>query len=77
MGRYIRRIQEEAYAHIEERATRDDGTEIDWSAVGSAAANQALGSYLGAGNPERAIEGTVSALDVGDAGYNTTTDTRL
>lgn len=66
MGRYIRRVTEEAYAHIEERATRDDGSEaIDWSAVGASAANQALGSYLNAGTPERAIE-AAAALEAGD-----------
>lgn len=58
MGRYIRRVTEEAYAHIEERATRDDGKQtIDWSAVGAAAADRAIGSYLGAANPDRAIDG--------------------
>lgn len=44
MGRYIRRIQEEAYAHIEQAAT-EEHDDIDWSEVGAAAANRALRSY--------------------------------
>lgn len=65
MGRYIRRVTEEAYAHIEQEATEYDGSDaLDWSAVGAAAANRALSSY-GVTQAERAIEGT-AALDAGD-----------
>lgn len=45
MGRYIRRLTEAAYAHIEEVATSDLGDDIDWSAVGAASANRALTAY--------------------------------
>ena len=56
--RYVRRITEEAYAHIEERATSDDDT-IDWSDEGRVAANRALASY-GVIRPDAAIEGSAT-----------------
>lgn len=57
MGRYIRRITEEAYAHIEQRATEalDD---VDWSHVGAVAAAQALAAY--------GVTSPAVALDVGE-----------
>lgn len=72
VSRYIRRMTEEAYAHIEEEATRHDGiTELDWSKVGTGAAHQALGSYGFTAGPERAVDGDASlaleaAADSGD-----------
>lgn len=68
MGRYVRRLTEEAYAHIEEEATRHDGiTDIDWSRVGTASADQALASY-GIGGADRAVDGTaVEAVHAGAA----------
>lgn len=67
IGRYIRRLTEEAYAHIEERATSHDGiTALDWSHVGATAAHQALSSY-GITVAQRAVDGdVVPALDSGD-----------
>lgn len=57
ISRYIRRMTEEAYAHIEEEATRHDGiTELDWSEVGRTAAHRALGSYGISVGPQRAID---------------------
>lgn len=66
MGRYIRRIQEEAYAHIEQEAAEHDGrTDIDWSAVGIAAAHRALSSYGIVVGPQRAIDAAPVALEAG------------
>ena len=67
ISRYIRRATEEAYAHIEERATSHDGiSELDWSEVGRAAANQALASYGVVVGPQRAIDHDDSpALEAG------------
>lgn len=57
IGRYVRRMTEEAYAHIEEEATRHDGiSELDWSEVGTAAAHSALASYGVSFGPHRAID---------------------
>lgn len=72
VSRYIRRMTEEAYAHIEEEATRHDGiTELDWSKVGTGAAHQALGSYGFTAGPERALDGDANpALEAGaDPGH--------
>ncbi len=66
-GRYIRRVTEEAYAHVEEAAAKYDGSEdVDWSAVGRAAAHRALTAY-GVTVPERALIGT-AIEDSGAAG---------
>lgn len=65
LGRYIRRITEQAYAHIEEEATRDSIEPRDWSAVGIAAANQSLAAHGASTPPERAIDGTARELDAG------------
>ena len=65
LGRYIRRITEQAYAHIEEEATRDSDGERDWSAIGTACADQALASFGAASPPERAIDGTTAELTAG------------
>jgi len=63
MARYIRRMTEEAYAHIEEEATRYDGTSaLDWSDVGRAAAHQALATYGVSTGPERAIDAATSPV---------------
>lgn len=53
--RFVRRITEEAYAHIEERATSDGIGEVDWSDEGRVAANSALSSW-GVIEPSRAID---------------------
>lgn len=59
-GRYIRRVTEEAYAHVEEAAAAYDGTQdVDWSAIGRAAAHRALTAY-GVTVPERALIGTAT-----------------
>lgn len=66
MGRYIRRVTEEAYAKIEQEAAEYDGSEpVNWSAVGAAAANQSLASYGAGSSLERAIEAEHVALEVG------------
>ena len=66
MARYIRRMTEEAYAHIEEEATRDAGGNIDWSEVGRSAAHQALSSYGVSVGPERALDASDSpAIEAG------------
>lgn len=67
ISRYIRRMTEEAYAHIEEKATSHDGiSELDWSEVGRAAAHKALGSYGVSVGPQRAIDHDDSpALEAG------------
>ena len=65
MGRYIRRITEEAYAHIEQAATEHDGGSHDWSAIGTAAADRALSSY-GVVTPAAAIDAdSVAELTAG------------
>lgn len=65
MARYIRRMTEESYAHIEEVATKYDGDAIvDWSEVGRAAAIEALASYGVSTAPVEAIE-TSEALPPG------------
>ncbi len=65
MGRYIRRITHEAYTEIEEVATRDHIGDVDWSAVGTAAANRALTSYGVIEAPAGAIDGSAVALEPG------------
>lgn len=66
MGRYVRRITEESYAHIEEEATRNDGSSvIDWAAVGQAAAHRALAAYGAGATPERAIDASSKAVESG------------
>ena len=69
MGRYIRRLTEEAYAHIEQKGTEHDGVGvIDWSKVGADSADRALGSY-GIIDPSPAIEsGSVVEVEDGAAG---------
>ena len=63
-GRYIRRVTEEAYAHIEEAAATYDGTDdIDWSQVGRTSAHRALTAYGVTVAPERAINGSAVELD--------------
>lgn len=67
MGRYIRRLTEQAYAHIEEEATRDSIGDIDWSSVGASAAHRALSAYgVTVAAPERALDGVAQALEPGD-----------
>ena len=60
--RYVRRVTEAAYAHIEEEAATYDGSStVDFTAAGIAAAHRALaeyGIYIG---PARAIESTPQA----------------
>ena len=56
LGRYIRRITEQAYAHIEEEATRDSIGDVDWSEVGTSAAHRALAAF-GAGAGDRDQDG--------------------
>ena len=74
VGRYIRRMTEEAYAHIEEEATRHDGiTELDWSEVGTAAAHRALGSYGVGTAPQQAID-AAAALEPAADPENTPAD---
>lgn len=65
IGRYVRRIVEEAYAVIEQEAAdyEHDGRDIDWSAVGIAAAHRALSSYGIVVGPTRAIDAV--AVEVG------------
>ena len=63
MGRYVRRLTEAAYAHVEEVATSEHDGEIDWSAVGAAAANRALAAY-GVTQVNAAVD--VPALEAGD-----------
>lgn len=50
ISRYVRRVTEEAYAHIEEVNANHDGEARDWSAVGVDAAHRALSSH-GIDNP--------------------------
>lgn len=61
MGRYVRRLTEEAYAHIEQEATDHDGRPVDWSQVGKASAAKALSAY-GVTTAAHAIDG-VAELD--------------
>lgn len=66
LGRYVRRITEEAYAEIEKEAADYDGAApVDWSAVGRAAAHRALTSYGVTVAPERALEAPSAALEAG------------
>lgn len=65
LGRYVRRIVEEAYAHIEQEATEHDDRDVDWSAVGIAAAHRALASYGITVGPSRAIDAETLVLDAG------------
>ena len=66
LGRYIRRITEQAYAHIEEEATRDSDGERDWSAIGASCADQALASFGAGATPQRAIDGDARELAAGE-----------
>ena len=62
IGRYVRRITEEAYAHIEQEATEHDGDRpVDWTAVGITAAHRALSSYGIVVGPSRAIDAPAAA----------------
>ena len=73
-GRYIRRVTEEAYAHIEEAAASYDGTDdIDWSQVGRTSAHRALTAYGVTVAPERAITG--QAVEIAAASGELTTGT--
>jgi hypothetical protein len=72
IGRYVRRIIEEAYAHVEQEATEHDGREVDWSAVGIAAAHRALSSYGIVVGPTRAIDAESVALEAGSGVDETT-----
>ena len=65
MGRYIRRLTEAAYAHIEEVATSEPAGEIDWSSVGTVAANRALAFY-GVTTASAAIDHEHRSLAAGD-----------
>lgn len=65
IGRYVRRIVEEAYAHIEQEATEHDGRDVDWSAVGIASAHRALSAYGITVGPSRAIDGEAVLLEAG------------
>lgn len=68
LGRYVRRITEEAYTYIEQEATEHDhdGEVVDWSAVGIAAAHRALASYGITVGPSRAIDSaSVAELEAG------------
>ena len=68
MGRYVRRLTEEAYAHIELEATNHDGDGyIDWSKVGTDSADRALGAY-GILDPAPALEAEHAAITVGPGG---------
>jgi len=61
MSRYIRRLTEESYAHLEERAASHDGiSHVDWSEAGTAAADKALASY-GIIAPRAAIAAATSS----------------
>lgn len=66
MGRYVRRLTEEAYALIELKGTEHDGIgTIDWSKVGADSADRALGSY-GILEPSPALDGDAAyELDAG------------
>ena len=70
-GRYMRRARQRAYAIIEEEATNHDGTDrvIDWSSLGSAAANQAIADVAGvtAGSSAVGHGDVVTALASGAA----------
>jgi hypothetical protein len=64
MGRYVRRITEEAYAHIEQAATEATEDDIDWSHVGAASAYRALAHYGVAGTATAAVDAAdVAELD--------------
>lgn len=66
LGKYRRRLIEEAYAHIEEVTTRHDGIgSVDWTEVGKAGAYRALANYGIDVAPEGAIEGVAPALEAG------------
>jgi hypothetical protein len=65
ISRYVRRIVEEAYAHVEQEATEHDGRDVDWSAVGIASAHRALASYGITVGPSRAIDAETLVLEPG------------
>jgi hypothetical protein len=59
LARYVRRVTEAAYAHIEEEAASYDGSAaVDFTATGIAAAHRALTEYGIFIGPARAIEAT-------------------
>lgn len=63
LNQYKRRVYEMGKAHIAEaieEATRD-GEAVDGIAIGRAAANQAIPSYIGTTSPQPAIEATGGA----------------
>lgn len=55
VGKFIRRMDSEAKAHIEGRLAELDG-EVDGTAIGREAAEAAIRNYLGDGEPREAIE---------------------
>lgn len=65
MRPYIRRMNEEARAIIEQEAADYDGSDpVDWTAVGEAAAYRALTSY-GVKLPDRKVEHIAATLTAG------------
>lgn len=67
IGRYLRRVTEAGYAHIEETVTALEGDEhVDHTALGIAAAHRALASYGIYVGPDRTIAAT-PALDAATA----------
>lgn len=63
--RYVRRMDELAKGEIKEaieRATQE-GTAIDGTDLGKAAATSAIAAYIGAGEPQPAIEAPAKPAD--------------
>ena len=67
MRPYIRRMTEEARAHIEQEAAEYDGSDpVDWTAVGEAAAYSAL-TKQGVILPQRKLDAIQATLKAGGA----------
>ena len=61
--KFVRRLTDEAYAHIEHGLASHDGGVIDGTRLGRDAAAAALVSYIGPGDPREAIEADTPAIE--------------
>jgi hypothetical protein len=65
LSRYKRRMEELAKSHIKEaiEEATNNGNAIDGTALGQAAGAQSISAYIGAGEPQPAIEAAGQPTD--------------
>ena len=66
LGRYKRRIWEDAKANIAKAVSESNGDPIDGDEIGKLAVSKAIRAYVPEGTPRPAIEAGVSAGDPED-----------